>query len=185
MNYLNKVAEFHKTFKAPILDRPQLIERERAALRIRLIQEELDELKEAVENDDLIEVADALADLQYVLSGAVLEFGMKKVFDEMFKEVHRSNMSKVCKNYDEAIATQAYYLTNRAIESTHEELENKGYLVFRKSDMKVLKSINYSPADLSSILKPHCSQCLSHYPQEDLQEYGGICESCYDFNINE
>ena len=81
---LNQVAEFHRTFNAPILDTPQIPSEERARLRVKLLQEELDELKEAIANNDLVEVADALCDLQYVLSGAVLEFGLGEKFVELF-----------------------------------------------------------------------------------------------------
>ena len=94
MNYTEKVGEFHKTFGAPILETPQIAPIERAKLRISLLQEEINELKEAIANNDLVEAFDAFLDIQYVLSGAILEFGMQDIFDEGFAEVHRSNMSK-------------------------------------------------------------------------------------------
>lgn len=94
---LNQVAEFHRTFNAPILDTPQIPSAERCKLRVALLQEELNELQQAIDNDDIVEVADALCDLQYVLSGAVLEFGLGEKFVELFNEVQRSNMSKACK----------------------------------------------------------------------------------------
>ena len=106
---LNQVAEFHKTFNAPILETPQIPAEERAQLRIKLLQEELDELKEAIAENDLVEVADALCDLQYVLSGAVLEFGLGEKFVELFNEVQRSNMSKACDTPEEAEQTIAHY----------------------------------------------------------------------------
>ncbi|MGZ5193371.1 MAG: pyrophosphohydrolase domain-containing protein, partial [Kaistella sp.] len=106
---LNQVAEFHKTFNAPILDSPQIPSHERCELRIALLQEELNELKEAIADQNIVEVADALCDLQYVLSGAVLEFGLGEKFVEMFNEVQRSNMSKACANQQEADETIAYY----------------------------------------------------------------------------
>ena len=68
---LNQVAEFHTTFKAPILEAPQIPSQERCNLRVELLQEELNELKQAIEDKNLVEIADALCDLQYVLSGAV------------------------------------------------------------------------------------------------------------------
>ena len=71
-NSLNQVAEFHTTFKHPILESPVIPSKQRADLRISLLAEELKELQEAVENDDLVEVADALCDLQYVLAGVKL-----------------------------------------------------------------------------------------------------------------
>lgn len=176
--YLRQVEEFHKTFKAPVLPSPQLAPAERAKLRVSLIQEELNELQEAINKGDLVEVADALCDLQYVLSGTVLEFGMKEKFDEMFEEVHRSNISKACKSYDEVIATQSYY-AEKGTESYYEEQEDGTYLVLRKSDKKALKSINYSPANLASILKPHCYECGSHFPQDHLDQFSGFCELCF------
>ena len=66
---LNQVAEFHRTFKAPILDKPKIPSTDRCKLRVSLIAEDLRELQEAIENKDLVEVADALCDIQYVLSG--------------------------------------------------------------------------------------------------------------------
>ena len=75
-NALNDVSEFHQTFKHPILDQPTIPDKKRCELRVSLIQEELNELMEAIEDKDIIEIADALADFQYVLAGAVLEFGI-------------------------------------------------------------------------------------------------------------
>ncbi|MGO3307327.1 MAG: hypothetical protein ACTILG_11760, partial [Sphingobacterium sp.] len=72
---LSSVAEFHKTFQHPILDKPTIPSESRCELRVALIAEELKELEEAIANKDMVEIADALCDIQYVLSGAVLEFG--------------------------------------------------------------------------------------------------------------
>ncbi|HZV43887.1 MAG TPA: nucleoside triphosphate pyrophosphohydrolase family protein, partial [Saprospiraceae bacterium] len=99
---LNDVAEFHSTFHLPILDTPQIPGADRCALRVNLLQEELDELKEAIEAKDITAVADALSDIQYVLSGAILEFGLAPKFKELFEEVQRSNMSKVCADMETA-----------------------------------------------------------------------------------
>ena len=114
--------------------------------------EELDELKEAIAANDLVEIADALCDLQYVLSGAVLEFGLGEKFVDLFNEVQRSNMSKACQSLEEAEYTVKFYQDKDGTEAEIKE-ENGVWKVFRKSDNKVLKSINYSPADLVSILK--------------------------------
>lgn len=148
---LNQVAEFHKTFDAPILSSPQIPSEKRCELRVSLLAEELKELKEAIDNKDLTEIADALCDLQYVLSGAVLEFGLGEKFVELFDEVQRSNMSKACETITVAEATVQHYLQKDNTESEIKEKEGK-FLVFRKSDNKVLKSVNYSPADLVKIL---------------------------------
>ncbi|WP_316824939.1 nucleoside triphosphate pyrophosphohydrolase family protein [Pedobacter miscanthi] len=150
-NSLNQVAEFHTTFKHPILENPIIPSKQRANLRISLLAEELKELQEAVENDDLVEVADALCDLQYVLAGAIHEFGLGAKFKTLFDEVHRSNMSKACKTVEEAEQTIQFYLDKDQTESYYKEIDGL-FLVFRKSDDKTLKSVNYSPADLKSHL---------------------------------
>lgn len=150
-NPLNSVAEFHKTFKHPILDDPQIPTEDRCKLRVSLIAEELRELEEAIAEKDLIEIADALCDIQYVLSGAILEFGMGKKFKDLFDEVQRSNMSKTCATKEEAEATQQFYLDKDGTESYIEESDGH-FLVYRKGDNKTLKSVNYSPADLRSII---------------------------------
>ena len=109
LDSLNQVAEFHQTFGAPILPNPSIPSTERCALRVSLLQEELDELKEAIAAHDLVEIADALCDLQYVLSGAVLEFGLGDRFVDLFNEVQRSNMSKACQSLEEAEYTVKFY----------------------------------------------------------------------------
>lgn len=148
---LNQVAEFHKTFNAPILDSPQIPSPERCALRVALLQEELNELKEAIEAKDIVEIADALCDLQYVLSGAVLEFGLGDKFVELFNEVQRSNMSKACDTEEQAQETVAFY-QEKGQEAYYEKSGDK-FNVHRTSDQKVLKNKYYSSADLKSILE--------------------------------
>jgi predicted HAD superfamily Cof-like phosphohydrolase len=148
---LNQVAEFHRTFKAPVLETPQIPSADRCKLRVSLIAEELRELQEAIDNQDLVEVADALCDIQYVLSGAVLEFGLGDKFVDLFNEVQRSNMSKACSTYEEAEATVKHYSEK---DGTVAEIVQDGdkFLVYRTADNKVLKSVKYSPADLKGIL---------------------------------
>lgn len=145
---LNQVAEFHKTFKAPILDSPQIPSTQRCELRVNLLQEELNELSQAIKDGDIVEVADALCDIQYVLSGAVLEFGLGDKFVELFNEVQRSNMSKACSSVEEALATISHYKKKDGTEGYYKEVNGK-YIVYRNGDDKVLKSINYSAANLS------------------------------------
>jgi predicted HAD superfamily Cof-like phosphohydrolase len=152
MNYISKVSEFHKTFDAPILETPQIPSEERCQLRVSLLQEELNELSEAIKNKDIVEVADALCDLQYVLSGAILEFGLGEKFDELFDEVQRSNMSKACNSIQESIETISHYKKKDGTESGYKQKGDK-WIVYRTTDDKVLKSINYSPADLKNIIE--------------------------------
>src|SRR5580692_2068657 len=140
-NSLNQVAEFHTTFKHPIKPEPVIPAIERCNLRIELLAEELKELQQAVNDNDLVEVADALCDLQYVLSGAILEFGLGEKFKELFDEVHRSNMSKACKSVEEADLTINHYKNTASTESYHKEIDGL-YLIYRTADNKTLKSIN-------------------------------------------
>jgi predicted HAD superfamily Cof-like phosphohydrolase len=147
---LNQVAEFHRTFKHPILPVPTLPSDDRCRLRVALLAEELKELETAILQKDLVEVADALCDLQYVLSGAILEFGLGEKFKALFDEVQRSNLSKACATEAEAQATVAHY-TAKGTDCYYREDGGK-YLVYRTADNKTLKSIHYSPADLASLL---------------------------------
>lgn len=148
---LSAVAEFHQTFKHPVLQAPAIPAEKRTRLRVSLIAEELKELEEGIKKQDIVEVADALCDIQYVLAGAVLEFGLANKFKELFDEVQRSNMSKACKSEEEAEATVAHY-RGQGVDCFYEQ-EGDIYLVFRTEDRKTLKSVNYSPADLKGILE--------------------------------
>jgi predicted HAD superfamily Cof-like phosphohydrolase len=150
VNALNGVVKFHEVFKHPIQNAPIIPDKKRCDLRVDLIQEELNELQQAIIDNDMIEVADALCDIQYVLAGAVLEFGLGNKFSELFNEVQRSNMSKACETLLEAEETVANY-ANQGIEAYIEPSDGR-FLIYRKSDNKTLKSINYSPADLKRIL---------------------------------
>jgi len=105
----------------PTLEVPDAVKQIRCAL----IEEEAAEFRAAVEAGDLVEVADAIADLLYVVYGAALTFGVPA--DEVFWEVHRSNMTK---------------------------LGEDGLPIYR-DDGKVLKGPNYSPPDLLPILARH------------------------------
>lgn len=150
---LNQVGEFHKTFNAPILDNPQIPSKQRCELRVSLLQEELNELSQAIKDNDIVEVIDALCDLQYVLSGAVLEFGLGERFVEFFDEVQKSNMTKACSTIEEAEETILFY-KNREKEPADgywKEMNGK-YIVLRKGDDKVLKSVKYTPANINGLL---------------------------------
>jgi predicted HAD superfamily Cof-like phosphohydrolase len=149
---LNLVGEFHNTFKHPILKEPAIPSEDRCKLRVALIAEELKELEVAILEKDIVEVADALCDIQYVLSGAILEFGLAEKFNALFSEVQRSNMSKACTSEEEAKATVEHYKKKDGTECYYKQEGNK-WLVYRTSDNKTIKSINYSPADLEGILR--------------------------------
>ena len=96
MSNFNKVGIFMKTFGQEVKGKPSFSNDKINKLRIDLIKEELDELKEAMDNNDLLEVADALTDILYVTYGAGHAFGID--LDKCFDEVQNSNMSKLDKN---------------------------------------------------------------------------------------
>ena len=96
MSNSNKVGIFMKTFGQEVKSKPSLSTNKINKLRIDLIKEELDELKEAMNNNDLLEVADALTDILYVTYGAGHAFGID--LDKCFDEVQNSNMSKLSEN---------------------------------------------------------------------------------------
>ena len=87
------VREFHKTFGLHVAGHPSVPDEKTETLRVRLIQEEFDELKEAVEAKHLPHVAKELADLLYVVYGTAVSYGID--VEPVFQEVQRSNMSKV------------------------------------------------------------------------------------------
>ena len=121
---LQMVKEFNIAFSIENESKPSLLTEEKFQLKLRIMQEELDEYKEACENDDLVEVADAIVDMMYVLYGIIIQHGLSDVFYDMFQEVHRSNMSK---------------------------LERGKPL--RRSDGKILKGTEYFKPNLKKILK--------------------------------
>ncbi len=123
---LEQVQEFHETYGLPVCGAPDLSCEQTKALRINLIAEELEELKEALENNDMVEVLDALTDLQYVLDGAYLSFGLHGVKQAAFDEVHSSNMSK---------------------------LGEDGKPIRREEDGKILKGPNYFKPDIAQFVK--------------------------------
>ncbi|MBS0171834.1 MAG: nucleoside triphosphate pyrophosphohydrolase family protein [Nitrospira sp.] len=87
------VAEFHRKFNIPVADRPAIPDEAVRQLRVRLIQEEFDELQEAMSAKSLPAVAKELADLLYVVYGTAVSYGLD--MEPVFREVHRSNLSKV------------------------------------------------------------------------------------------
>ena len=96
MSNFNKVGTFMKTFGQEVKTKPSFSSNKINKLRIDLIKEELDELQEAMKNNDLLEVADALTDILYVTYGAGHAFGID--LDKCFDEVQNSNMSKLGEN---------------------------------------------------------------------------------------
>ena len=120
------VTKFHNAFKIKVNQNPTVeIDNALIELRYRLMQEENSEYLEAAKNKDLIEVADALGDMLYILCGTILTHGLQHKIEEVFNEIQRSNMSKLGKD---------------------------GNPIYR-NDGKVMKGPNYFKPDINKILK--------------------------------
>lgn len=92
---LNMVSEFNKTYELTTRKTPSLVDKDEYVLSYNLMLEELDEYLVACKNEDLVEVADAVVDMMYILYGFILRHGLSTVIFDMFEEVHKSNMSKL------------------------------------------------------------------------------------------
>ena len=122
---INSVKEFHKEFNLDFLESPKAnIGHEKNKLRFNLMKEENEEYLNAANNNDLIEVADALGDMLYILCGTIIEHGFQYKIDEIFDEIQNSNMSKLGKD---------------------------GKPIYNEFG-KVMKGPNYSPPDLKKII---------------------------------
>ncbi len=124
--YTDAVHEFHTAFGLGINNQPIAhIGEDRNLLRYKLMREENEEYLEAANNGDLVEVADALGDMLYILAGTIIEHGMQHKIAEVFDEIQRSNMSK---------------------------LGEDGKPIYRE-DGKVLKGPNYFKPNIQEILE--------------------------------
>ena len=122
---IDAVKKFHEVYKIPFQNFPTKdIPESFLNLRYRLMSEENQEYLEAAKNGDLIEIADALGDMLYILFGTIITHGMQHKIEEVFDEIQRSNMSK---------------------------LDNDGNPIYRE-DGKVMKGPNYFKPDIKSIL---------------------------------
>ena len=122
---LESVSIFHKTYNLTIRNKPSVnFSEKQSLLRYKLMREENEEYLEAAQNKDIVEVADALGDMLYILCGTILDHGLQHKIEEVFDEIHNSNMSKLDKN---------------------------GKPIYRE-DGKVLKGPNYREPDLKKIL---------------------------------
>lgn len=93
---IEAVTQFHKAFGLGIQNTPKAdLGEAKNLLRYKLMREENEEYLEAANNNDLVEVADALGDMLYILCGTIIEHGMQGVIEEVFEEIQRSNMSKL------------------------------------------------------------------------------------------
>nr|WP_293294218.1 nucleoside triphosphate pyrophosphohydrolase family protein [Allomuricauda sp.] len=122
---IKAVELFHNSFGLGVSQQPKAnLGEEKNLLRFNLMDEENREYLEAANNNDLVEVADALGDMLYILCGTILEHGMQYKIEEVFEEIQRSNMSK---------------------------LGADGKPIYRE-DGKVLKGPNYTRPDIQTIM---------------------------------
>lgn len=122
---IKAVQDFHEAFGLGVQQAPTTsLSEQKLELRYNLMAEENDEYLEAARNGDLVEVADALGDMLYILCGTILEHGMQHKIEEVFEEIQRSNMSK---------------------------LGEDGKPIYRE-DGKVMKGPNYFKPDIDAIL---------------------------------
>ena len=92
---LKAVEQFHDSFEVANGKEPTLISKSDYSLRYNLMQEENDEYLEACQEEDIVGIADALGDKLYILCGTILKHGMQHVIQDVFDEIHASNMSKL------------------------------------------------------------------------------------------
>src|SRR4051812_4032990 len=121
---IKSVEEFHDVFKIGNASEIKLIEERDYVLRYNLIKEENEEYLDACKNGDIVEIADALGDQLYILFGTILKHGLQHKIEEVYDEIHRSNMSK---------------------------LDDNGEPIFRE-DGKIMKSNLYFKPDIKKIL---------------------------------
>lgn len=123
---INAVKEFHTAFELGYSENPRAdLGENKNMLRYNLMKEENDEYLEAVQNNDLVEIADALGDMMYILCGTIIEHGLQHKIEAVFDEIQRSNMSK---------------------------LGEDGNPIYRE-DGKVMKGPNYFKPNFSEIFK--------------------------------
>lgn len=123
---IDHVAKFHEVFQIGNADKPVAeVGQEVYELRHRLMHEENEEYLEAAKRGDLVEIADALGDMMYILAGTILKHGLQEIIEDVFEEIQRSNMSK---------------------------LDRNGEPIMRE-DGKILKSEQYFRPDIAGVFK--------------------------------
>jgi predicted HAD superfamily Cof-like phosphohydrolase len=150
------VQEFHEMFGQPRNLSPEIIPDDRAQLRQSLLEEEVSELREAIEKRDLVAILDAICDVQYILSGTIIEYGLHNIFDGCFNEVHESNLAKMFEYSDEAQETIDHY-TAKGIETEVLTIDmpdsTERFVIKRLPDGKILKPKSWKAPDIAQILK--------------------------------
>ena len=121
MSYFTDVKDFQTAFGQRVGEKPELPDANERVLRMRLLSEEFEEYRNAEYDNNIVEIADALADIIYIACGTAVSYGIP--LDEIFNEVHRSNMAKL--------------------------VDGK---VLRREDGKIKKPEGWTPPDIKSII---------------------------------
>ena len=146
--FVDEVQEFNDTFGKPNNYEPTIGEKKEWQFVYDFIQEELDEYKEACEKGDIVGILDALCDITYVsLGNGALLHGLKGKVWKAYAEVQASNMSKSCETQEIAEKTVKVRSEEKG-HPCHWEKVGDRYVVYRSSDRKVMKSINYFAPNL-------------------------------------
>lgn len=135
---LQQLWDFQSAYNSTRNTKPTLLDSETSMLRYNLGKEELSEYLEACNNGDLVEITDALADQLYILLGTMVSHGLQDLIEDVFDEVHRSNMSK---------------------------LGEDGKPIYRE-DGKILKGPNFSPPNIEKFLTAGQSQLEIPFDEE-------------------
>ena len=147
--FVSEVEEFNNTFGKTNNYEPTIPDEKEWRFVYDFILEELQEYKEACERGDIVEVLDALCDIAYVSIGnGTMLHGLKSKIWPAYQEVQASNLSKACSSEEEAMETVRVRAEEQGEECYFEKLEDGRYIVYRKRDKKVMKSVNYFRPDL-------------------------------------
>ena len=146
--FVDEVQEFNDTFGKPNNYEPMIGDKKEWKFVYDFILEELEEYKEACEKGDIVGILDALCDITYVsLGNGTLLHGLKGKIWEAYQEVQASNMSKSCATVEEAEETVKVRSEEKGHDCHWEQVGDR-YVVYRSSDRKVMKSINYFAPNL-------------------------------------
>ena len=165
--FVEQVEEFNKTFNKPNNYEPTIPEEKEWKFVYNFILEELEEYREACERGDIVEILDALCDITYVSIGnGTMLHGLKSKIWPAYQEVQASNMSKACKTEEEAILTVSQRSEEQGQACHFEKVAEGRYIVYRTSDRKVMKSINYFAPNLEKFFTDE--ERLRTKPQQHL-----------------
>ena len=146
--FVDEVEEFNQLMNKPNNYEPTIPEEKEWKFVYNFILEELEEYRTACEQGDIIGILDALCDITYVsLGNGTMLHGLKDKIWPAYQEVQRSNLSKACTSEEEAKQTVEQRSKEQG-EPCHYERIGGRYIVYRSSDKKVMKSINYTKPDL-------------------------------------